>query len=145
MIGRRQLRQLVEVVFGLAPATFLLFPFLLAAVLGTALAVVSGGAMNLATAMLIAWALAGAVGIAALWVVVLSGNAANLGRSARVVLSVALLLGLSAAMRWIWVTWTSGHRYGAMTWAVWLLLLGGPIVVAGLRLAQLWSSPPTPS
>jgi hypothetical protein len=50
-----------------------------------------------------------------------------------------LLLGTAAAARWIWVMGTNAHRYGAATWTVWLVLLGGPLVVAGLRLAQLWS------
>ncbi len=34
------------------------------------------------------------------------------------------------------------HQYGVTTWAVWLVLLGGPLLVAIVRLAQLWSSRP---
>jgi predicted membrane-bound spermidine synthase len=58
-------RQVVEVALGLAPATLLL-PFLLAGAFGTVIAAVAGGTINLATAGLIAWSLAGAAGIAAL-------------------------------------------------------------------------------
>jgi hypothetical protein len=141
MTGRRQLRQMLEVALGLAPATFLLLPFLLAGALGTVLAAASGGAIHLATATLIAWALAGAAGIAALWVAVLSDGTAGNGPRARLTLTLGLLLGMAAAARWVWVMCTSGHRYGAVTWAVWLALLGGPLVVAGFRLAQLWGSP----
>jgi len=43
----RRLRLVVEVVLGVAPATFLLLPLLLA------IAAVAGGAINLATAMMI--------------------------------------------------------------------------------------------
>lgn len=139
--GRRRLRQLMEAAFGLAPATLLLLPFLLVGALGTVFAIAAGGAMDRPTAMLIVWALAGTVGIAALWVAVLNDGAARLSQGARVVLSVGLLLGIVAAARWLWVMSTSGHRYGAATWGVWLVLLGGPLVVAAFRLVQLWISP----
>jgi hypothetical protein len=140
MTGQRRLRQVVEVVLGLAPAIFLLLPFLLAATLGTVMAAVASGAVDRATAVLIGWLLAGALGIAALWVVVLSDGAARIGRGARLVLAVGLLLGMAAAARWLWVMGTSGHRYDTATWTVWLLLLSGPLVVASVRLAQLWRS-----
>ena len=140
MIGQRRLRQVVEVALGRVPTTFLLLPFLLASALGTAMAAVAGGAVDRATVVLIGWVLAGVLGIAALWVVVLSDGAARLGRGGRLVLAVGLLLGIAAAARWLWVMGTGGHRYGAATWTVWLLLLGGPIVVASFRLVQLWSS-----
>jgi hypothetical protein len=124
----------------LAPATFLLLPFLMVGALGIAMAAVAGGAIDRATAVLIGWALGGTLGMVALWVVVLSDGAARLRHRSRLLLAVGLLLGIAAAMRWLWEMGTSGHRYGATTWTVWLLLLGGPIVVASSRLAQLWSS-----
>jgi hypothetical protein len=140
MTGQRRLRQVVEVALGLAPATFLLFPFLLVGALGTVIAAFAGGAIDWATAGLIAWVLAGAVGIAALWVVVLDDGAARLGRGARLRLAVGLLLGMAAAAWWLWWMCTSEHRIEASTWTVWLLLLGGPLVVAGIRLVELWRS-----
>ena len=103
MIGQRRLRQVVEVALGLVPTTFLLLPFLLASALGTAMAAVAGGAVDRATVVLIGWVLAGVLGIAALWVVVLSDGAARLGRGGRLVLAVGLLLGIAAAARWLWV------------------------------------------
>ena len=124
---------------GLAPATLLLLPFLLAGALGTAMAAVAGGAVDWAIAVLIGWVLAGVLGITALWVVVLRDGGAGLRLGSRLVLAVGLLLGMAAAARWIWVMGANGHRYGAVTWAVWILLLGGPLVVASFRLAQLGS------
>jgi hypothetical protein len=129
----------VEVALGLAPATFLLLPFLLAGALGTAMATVASGALDWATGLLIGWMLAGVLGITSLWVVVLSDGGEGLSLGSRLVLAVGLLLGMAVAARWIWVMGTNGHRYGAATWTVWLVLLGGPLVIASLRLAQLWS------
>ena len=140
MTEQQRPRLVVEVVLGLAPATFLLLPFLLAGALGVATSAVAGGAINLPTAMLIGWALGGALGIAALWVAVLSDGGANLGQPSRLVLAVGLVLGIAVAGRWLWVMGTNGHRYEATTWTVWVLLLGGPVVVACFRLAQLLSS-----
>ena len=138
MTGQWRLRQVVEVVLGLAPATFLLLPFLLAGALGTAMATVAGGALDWAAAVLIGLVLAGVLGITALWVVVLSDGGAGLSLGSRLLLAAGLLLGIAAAARWIWVMGTNEHRYGAETWTLWLVLLGGPLVVASLRLAQLW-------
>ena len=126
---------------GLAPATFLLFPFLLVGVLGTVLADMAGGAIDRGTAGLILWALAGAVGIMALWVVVLNDGAAGLNQATRLALTVGLLLGIASGARWLWEMSKSVHKYEATTWAVWLVLLGGPLLVATLRLVQLWKSP----
>jgi hypothetical protein len=138
MIGRGRPRQVMEVAFGV-PATFLL-PFLLAGGLGTAIAAVARGEIDQATAGLIGWLLAGVLGNAALWVVVLSDRAVRCGPAGRFVLVVGLLLGMGAAARWLWVMGSGGHRYEAVTWIVWLVLLGGPLVVASFRLAQLLSS-----
>ena len=137
--GQWRLRQVAELALGLVPATFLLLPFLLAGALGTAMATVASGALDWATGLLIGWVLAGVLGISALWVAVLSDGAARFSPGSRLVLGVGLLLGIAAAARWIWVMGTNGHRYGAATWIVWLVLLGGPLVIASLRLAQLWS------
>ena len=141
MTGQWRPRQVVEVALGLVPATFVLLPFLLAGALGTAMATIAGGALDWATGLLIGWVLAGVLGITALWVVVLSDGGGSLSLGSRLVLAVGLLLGMAVAARWIWVMGTSGHRYGAATWTVWLVLLGGPFVTASLRLTQLWIRP----
>ena len=67
-------------------------------------------------------------------------GAAGLSLGSRLVLALGLLLGMAAAARWVWVMGANGVRYGPATWTVWLLLLGGPLVVASSRLAQLWRS-----
>ena len=131
---------MVEVALGLAPATLLLLPLLLVGALGTVMAAVAGGGIDWATAALIGWVLAGVLGIAALWAVVLRDGAAGLSLGSRLVLALGLLLGMAAAARWVWVMGANGVRYGPATWTVWLLLLGGPLVVASSRLAQLWRS-----
>ena len=138
--SERRLRQTVEAVLGLAPATFVLLPFLFVGGLATAMAVIANGAVDRGSAVLFGWILAGVLGIAALWVVVLGDGAGHVGRRSRLLLAIGLLLGMAAAVRWLWVMGTSVHRYGPATWAVWLVLLGGPLVVASLRLAQLLSS-----
>jgi len=140
MAGLWRLRKVMEVALGLVPATFLLLPLLLAGALGTAMTTVAGGTLDWATCLLFGWAMAGVLGTAALWVVVLNDGGAGLGPGRRLMLAVGLLLGMAGAARWIWVMGTNGHRYGAATWAVWLVLLGGPLVVASLRLPQLWNS-----
>ena len=134
-------RQVVEVVVGLGPATFFLFPFVLVGVLAMVLAEIAGGAIDWARAGQIFWALAGAAGIVGLWVVVLNDGAGRLGPGARLALTGVLLLGIVSGVRWLAKMAMSGHRYEATTWAVWILLLGGPIVVASLRSVQIWSSP----
>jgi hypothetical protein len=130
----------MEVALGLVPATFLLLPLLLAGGLGTAIAALASGAIEPAIVILIGWVVIGVLAIAALWLVVLSDGAVNRGRRVRFVLAAGLLLGIAAAARWFWTMGTSSHRYGAATWLVWLLLLGGPVLVASLRLKQLWRS-----
>ena len=134
-------RQVVEAVVGLGPATFFLFPFILVGVLGMALAEIAGGAIDWALTGQIFWALAGAAGIVALWVVVVNDGAGRLGPGARLALTAVLFLGIVSAVRWLAKTAMSGHHYDAKTWAVWIVLLGGPIVVAILRSVQIWSSP----
>ena len=132
----------MELTLGVAPATCLLLPFLLAGALGLLMGSVAGAAFDWSTALLLGWVLASALGLAALWAVVLSDGGVGLIGGIRLVLSAGLLLGIAAASRWIWIMGTSAHPYGAATWAVWLVCLGGPIVVASLRLAQLLSWQP---
>ena len=140
MATPRPFRLALEVVLGLAPATFLLVPMLMAATFGTGFAAFAAGSLDQPTALLIAWALAGVVGIAALWVVVLCDGPVGLRPTARPVLTIGMLLGMAAAVRWLWWMFARGHMTDPAGWAVWLVLLGGPLVVAGLRLAQMWGS-----
>ena len=132
-------RQVLEIVFGLAPATFFLLPFLLIGAFGMVMAEIAGGTMDWALAGQIFWALAGVAGVAALWVVVLGNGSARLAGNSRLAITAGLLLGILSAVRWLWWASTSGHRYDAATWAVWLALLAGPLLVASTRLTQLWS------
>jgi hypothetical protein len=141
MAERLRVRQVVEMVFGLAPATLFLFPFLLVGALGMVLAEIAGGAIDWALAGQIFWALAGAAGIVALWVVVINDGGAGLRPGTRIALTVGLLLGITSAVRWLSLTSTSGHKYDAKTWAVWIVLLAGPLVVGSLRVVQLWKPP----
>jgi hypothetical protein len=111
----------------------------LAGALGVLMASVAGGAIDWDTALLLAWVLAAALGLAALWAVVLSDGGPGLHPGTRLVLALGLLLGMVAAARWLWVMGTGAHSYEAATWAVWLVFLGGPFLVASLRLPQLLS------
>jgi hypothetical protein len=103
------------------------------------MASLASGAFDWDTALLIGWVLAAALGLGALWVVVLSDGGAGFNLGKRLLLAVGVLPGIVAAAHWLWMMGTSGHRYEAATWCVWLVLLGGPLVVAGLRLLQLLS------
>jgi hypothetical protein len=44
---------------------------------------------------------------------------------------------LLAAGRWLWTLVAGGHRYDAVTWVVWLVLLVGPLVLGSYYLVQL--------
>jgi hypothetical protein len=76
--------------------------------------------------------------VLALWMVALAEPPARLRQSpARQWLAVGLLLGLLAAGRWLWTMVAGGHNYDALTWAVWLVLLVGPLVLGSYSLVQL--------
>ena len=139
MIGGLRRRQIVEIVLGLAPVTFFIFPFLVVAVVGMGFAEVARGAMDWALNEQIFWALAAAAGVVALWAIVLNDGARLPWRS-RIAITLGLLLGMVSAVRWL-SSMMGRHSYGASTWAVWIVLLGGPLVVGSLRLVQLWISP----
>src|SRR6185295_9209069 len=100
-------RQVLEIVFGLAPATFFLLPFLLIGAFGMVMAEIAGGTMDWALAGQIFWALAGVAGVAALWVVVLGNGSARLAGNSRLAITAGLLLGILSAVRWLWWASTS--------------------------------------
>jgi hypothetical protein len=76
--------------------------------------------------------------VLALWLVTLAENSAALRQSpGRWFLAAGLLIGLVAAGRWLWIMAVGGHDYGAQTWALWLGLLIGPVVLGGYYFIQL--------
>lgn len=139
----------VRVLLGPLPATVLLLPLLFAGGLGAAIALVTGlvepgrspaerWAAVTATGMVLGWLAAAGLGVVALWVVVLTEphtvrNQARL----RWWLVVGLFLGLLAAGRWLGTMAGGGHSYGPLTWAVWLGLLIGPLVLGTYYLVLL--------
>ena len=82
---------------------------------------------------------AASAGVVALWAIVLNDGVRLPWRS-RIAITLGLLLGMVSAVRWL-SSMMGRHSYGASTWAVWIVLLGGPLVVGSLRLVQLWISP----
>ena len=135
-MSRNRVRQLVEVAFGVAPISFLL-AFIWAGGLGVVFSIIVSGTVDRMTSILLVWVTAATLGSAALVVVVLLDGARRVSAWGRLLLASGLLLGVAGAGRFLWTSWTSGYRYGALSWVVWLYLLGGPVVIAGLRLVQL--------
>jgi hypothetical protein len=141
----------IRVLLGPLPATVVLLPVLFAGGMGAMIALVAGlvapGASAgarwttvMTTGPILMWVAAAGVGVLALWVVVLADSPAVLRQSpARWWLAVGLLLGGLAAGRWLWVLAMSGHSYGPVTWAVWLVMLLGPLVLGTYYLGVLLS------
>jgi hypothetical protein len=139
----------VRVLLGPFPATVLLLPLLFAGGLGAAIALVAAlvepdlpGAERWSTvtrtAVVLAWVTAAGVGVLALWVVTLVEPPAALKQApARRWLAAGLLLGFLAAGRWLWTMTAGGHSYDPLTWAVWLTLLAGPLVLGSYYLVLL--------
>jgi hypothetical protein len=139
----------VRVLLGPLPATVLLLPLLFAGGLGAAIGLlavlVESGrsaterwATVTSTGVVLAWVAAAGVGVLALWLVVLAEPPAALKQApARWWLAAGLFLGLIAAARWLWTMAAGGHSYGTQTWAVWLALLVGPLVLGCYYLVLL--------
>ena len=139
----------VQVVIGPLPATVLLLPILLAGGLGVifalAAALVEPGATAASrwaaassSARLLGWIAAADAGVVALWVVALAGSPDALKRTgARWWLVAGLGLGLVAAARWLALMSRAGHGYDAATWALWLGLLVGPVLLGTYYLLRL--------
>ena len=134
----------MRVLLGPLPATALLVPLLFAGGLGAGIALVAGlvepgrspaerWASVTSTGMVLAWIGAAAVGVLALWVVVLAEPPAALRQApARWWLAAGLLVGLLAGGRALWALAGGGHSYDTLTWVVWLVLLVGPVVLGRL-------------
>jgi hypothetical protein len=138
----------VRVLLGPLPATVLLLPLLFAGGLGAAIgvltALVESGrsaaerwATVTSTGVVLAWVAAAGVGVLALWIVVLAEPPAALRRAPARWWLVVGLLGLMAASRWLWTMAAGGYSYGTQTWAVWLVLLLGPLALGSYYLALL--------
>ena len=147
-VGRDAARWALAAI-GPLPATVLVLPLLFAAgtgvvfALAAALGEPSGSAAGRWTAVTtsarwLAWIAAADAGVLALWVLALAESPAALRRSrSRWWLVAGLVLGLLAAGRWLVVMGTSAHSYGPSTWAVWLALLAGPLVLGTYYLVRL--------
>jgi hypothetical protein len=134
------LRRVILVVLGPLPATVLILPLLLAAGFGTVIAFVEElfdpartaadrWASATTTGQLVGWILAAAVGVVALWVAVLDDwSTARRAAPGKYFLAAGLLIGLLAAGRWLWTMALHG-RYDHATWILWLIALGGPLVL----------------
>ena len=132
---------IVEVVLGPLLATLCLLPFLLFGGVGVAFAILatltdpslplsSSLAMALPQLTLTLWIASAAAGVAALWVAILgSEEEADFRPGVRLMLVAGLLLGGLAASRWLWMMSRREPAYSALTWATWLALLLGPLVV----------------
>ena len=139
----------VRVLLGPLPATLLLLPLLFAGGVGALFALLatlttrgisaSERWSSLGSAgRSLAWVVAAAVGVLALWVVVLRDPQPET-RPARVRwwLPAGLFVGLLAAGRWLWTMSAGGTTYGAQTWGVWLGLLAGPLVMGSYYFVRL--------
>lgn len=139
----------VKVVLGPLPATVLLLPLLFAGGLGAAIALLSvlfdparsaaeRWATVVSTGVVLVWVAAAGLGVLALWLVVSAETPTALREApARWWLAAGLAIGLIAAGRWLWTMAAGGHSYGTQTWAIWLGLLLGPLVLGGYYLVLL--------
>jgi hypothetical protein len=137
------------ILVGPLPATVLLLPFLFAGGLGEAIALGAAlvdhrrsGAERWATVAttgtILLWVAAAAAGVLALWVAVLAGPGTDFSQTRlRWWLVAGLMLGLFAAARWLWTLASIGRSYDALTWARWLGLLAGPLVLGGYYVVLL--------
>ena len=82
--------------------------------------------------------MASSVGVVALWLVVSARTpAAWRAAPVRWWLVTGLAVGLASAACWLWIMAGSRHSYGPQTWAVWLVLLLGPLVMGSYYLVLL--------
>jgi hypothetical protein len=138
----------IRIIIGPLPATVLLLPLLFGGSLGVAFALVNSllepdhsaaerWADFRAATMLLGWVTAAGLGVGALWVAVLASPASMKRSRNRGWLIAGLFGGLVAAGRWLWLMGNRGHNYDLLTWSVWFVLLGGPLVLGSHYLVQL--------
>jgi hypothetical protein len=137
-----------EVVLGPLLATLFLIPLLLAAAIGIGLSVVAtladssqslSGRLEAVRPqlMLVLWAACAAVGVSALWAAILRREEHAYDSRLRFILFAGILLGEIAALGWLWVMTRQEPGYGTYTWAVWLALLLGPMIVGARYMIAL--------
>jgi len=139
----------LRILLGPLPATLVLVPMLLAGGLGTMTALVVSVAAPGQTAAdrwsvltgtlpLVLWVAAAVAGVLALWVAVLAASPAALGAGPeRWWIAAGLLVGAVAAGRWLWLMMAGRYDYVSVAWALWLVLLAGPIVLSVYYLLHL--------
>jgi hypothetical protein len=148
--GKERVGLWVRVVFGLLPATVVLVPLLFASGLGAAIALAAllaeaghsaaeRWATVAQTSRILVWLAASGAGMVALWTVTLAGAARMRKAPARWWLVAGLLAGVIAATSWLWRMFARGHSDSAMTSAVWLAILVGPLTLAGYYIYLLFS------
>ena len=131
----------LEVALGLLPATVVLLPLLMAGAGGSAiavLAILADGAkplsMRLTMALppvgIVLWVLSAALGILALWISMLGRETVAHQPRVRVGLVACLLVGSVAAILWLYVMGTGRESHDLLSWAIWIGLLGGPLIVS---------------
>jgi hypothetical protein len=134
------MRLVARIVLGpLLPTVFLL-PLFLAISVGLVLSVIAGreassvGSHSYAgTSSIVGLGVflgAAIIGLAALWTAVLFDSTRPKTLKARWLIVTGLVIGLVAAGKWVSHLALSGNHYGITTWAVWMALLGGPIVLS---------------
>ena len=146
----------LEVALGLLPATVVLLPLLMAGAGGSViaiLAILADGtkpfSMRLTVALppvgIVLWVLSAALGMLALWISVLGRETVAHRPRVRVGLVVCLIGGSVAAILWLYVMGTGRGSPGLLGWAIWLGLLGGPLIVSARHLLLLVMNQRTPA
>lgn len=136
----------LEVAFGLLPATVVLLPLLMAGAMGAAVALIvilADGSkpfstrliMVLPPAGIVLWVLVATLGMLALWVAVLGPEIVDHRPRARVVLVTCLVCGSVAAILWLYVMGRMSSDLKA--WVTWIGFLGGPLIVSTRHLFLL--------
>src|SRR5262245_6104431 len=147
-MDKRRIIVAFEVVLGLLPATVVLLPLLMAGAGGFAiaiLAILAGGAKPLSARLTMAlppvgivlWVLSSGLGMLALWISVLGRETVAHQPGLRAGLIGCLLGGTVAAILWLFVMGMGRGSPGLLTWAIWIGLLGGPLIVSMRQLFLL--------
>jgi hypothetical protein len=141
-----------EIVLGPLLATLVLIPLLLAAAMGVALSIAatlaesSGSLADRFAGVrsqlpLFLWVGSATLGILALWPAVLR-RPEDAGLVARLSLIAGIVVGEMAATRWLWLMEHHRPDYDLQTWAAWLALLLGPMLVGARHAVRLALPPP---
>jgi hypothetical protein len=146
----------LEVALGLLPATVVLVPLLMAGAGGSAIAVLAILAdgtkpfsMRLTMALppvgIVLWVLSAALGMSVLWISVLGRETVAHQPRVRVGFVACLLGGSVAAILFLYVMGTGRGSPDLLSWAIWIGLLGGPLIVSTRHLVLLVMNQRTPA